>query len=322
LEDRFEDWSLNPILKTTLGFGLVGVIGIFYPQVFGVGYDHIQQVLYEHVPWPHALMLGILKPLATALTLGSGGSGGIFSPSLYTGAMIGNVFGHFAHQLFPTWTGPAAAYGLVAMAGVFAGAAEAPITAMTIVFEMSNDYTIVLPLMITSVIATVMGRYLIGSTVYALKLERRGIDWEQVKHPSPFALMRISSIERKPTMVARAEESIHGVLARTGTSAELVIPVIHGDRFLGTVTTLELAGYLARGEEATMGSLARPAAETLDHADTLEKAIALMSDPSVSLLPVVDSESGAFVGVVTRRDVIAAYQTGGTRHAVAAVGIP
>lgn len=312
LEDRFEAWKLHPILKTSAGFALVGVIGIFYPQVFGVGYEHIQQVLYQHVPWPHALMLGILKPLATSLTLGSGGSGGVFSPSLYTGAMIGNVFGHFAHQIFPTWTAPAAAYGLVAMAGVFAAAAEAPITAITIVFEMSNDYTIVLPLMITSVIATVLGRYLIGSTVYELKLQRRGIDWAKVRHPSPFSGIRISSIERKPSVVAQAQESVHEVLARTRKSNEFAIPVVDGNRFLGTVTTTELAHLLARGEEAKMGELARPVAEPLRRTDTLEKAIALISEPGVPLLPVVEPITGAFLAIVTRRDVLAAYQTGGT----------
>jgi len=97
-----------------------------------------------------AIALSVLKPLATSLTLGAGGSGGAFAPSLFTGAMLGDAFGRIVNFAFPSRTAPAAAYGLVAKAALFSAAADAPITAIVIVFEMSGDYTIVLPLMIAS----------------------------------------------------------------------------------------------------------------------------------------------------------------------------
>jgi len=140
-------------------------------------------VLDGHVGFTRALAMALLKPVATSVTLAAGGSGGVFAPSLFTGAMLGDSFGRLAHAAFPLWTGPAAAYGLVAMAAFFAAAAEAPITAIMIVFEMSGDYTIILPLMIATVIAAVLGRRLIDGTVYELKLMRRGIDWPSVRHP-------------------------------------------------------------------------------------------------------------------------------------------
>jgi hypothetical protein len=128
-------------------------------------------VFDSHVGAQRALALSVLKPLATSLTLGAGGSGGIFAPSLFTGAMLGDAVGRIANSVFPSWTAPAAAYGLVAMAALFSAAAEAPITAIVIVFEMSGDYTIIPPLMIATVISTVLGRRFLNSTVYELKLE-------------------------------------------------------------------------------------------------------------------------------------------------------
>ncbi len=183
IEDLGDAWKIAPEFKGAAGFALVGAIGLYAPQVLGVGYGAIQHVFDGHVGADRAFVLSLLKPLPTSLTLGFGGSGGVFAPSLFTGAMLGDGFGRIVHDLFPAWTASAAAYGLVAMAAVFAAAAEAPITAIVIVFEMSDDYTIVLPLMIATVIATSLGRRLIGGTVYELKLMRRGIDWKRVRRP-------------------------------------------------------------------------------------------------------------------------------------------
>jgi CIC family chloride channel protein len=182
-EDGADAIAAPAWLKGFVGFGIVGAIGIAVPQILGVGYDAMQHVLDGHVDAARGLLIACLKPIATSITLAAGGSGGVFAPSLFTGAMLGDAFGRVVHELFPLWTAPAAAYGLVAMAAFFAAAAEAPITAIMIVFEMSGDYTIILPLMIATVIASILGRRLINGTVYELKLIRRGIDWERVKHP-------------------------------------------------------------------------------------------------------------------------------------------
>ena len=107
-------------------------------------------------------MLAVLKPLATSLTLGRVVRAACSHPLFFTGAFLGDGFGALAHQPLPSWTAPPAAYGLVGMAAVFAAAAEAPITAIMIVFEMSGDYTIILPLMVAVVIATLLGRKFLG----------------------------------------------------------------------------------------------------------------------------------------------------------------
>jgi chloride channel protein, CIC family len=187
VEDRFEALKIAAWIKGAAGFAAVGLIGLKFPEVFGVGYSSIQGMLDGHVSAGHAVALAIAKPLATSLTLGSGGSGGVFAPSLFTGAFLGDAFGSLAHFAFPSWTATSAAYGLVGMAAVFAAAAEAPMTAILIVFEMSNDYRIMLPLMVCVVIATVMGRRLLGSTVYEMKLSRRGVDLPQVRRDHALA---------------------------------------------------------------------------------------------------------------------------------------
>ncbi|HEY8321642.1 MAG TPA: chloride channel protein [Candidatus Baltobacteraceae bacterium] len=306
-EDRFDASKIDPLVKAALGFGAVGVIGIWFPQVFGVGYSSMDAILASHVPGWHSFALAILKPLATSLTLGGGGSGGVFAPSLFTGAMVGNSFGAAVHAMFPSWTASAAAYGLVGMAAVFAAASEAPITAIMIVFEMSDDYTIILPLMVCTVIATILGRRLLGYTVYELKLVRRGIDWARARRPRPFSRVLVAGVERAPTVVAALDDRIDAIAARLEGSAEFVIPVVRSDTFVGVVTAADVAAKMRSEPHATIASIVRAPRSVLHSDDTLEGAATAMADPDVELLAVVDRATGALQGIVTRRDVLRAY---------------
>lgn len=309
-EDTFETFKIPPWVKGGIGFGLVGVIGIWLPQVFGVGYVSMQQVLDQHVGVGRALALAIAKPLATSLTLGSGGSGGVFAPSLFTGAFLGDAFGRVVHGLFPAWTAPGAAYGLVGMAALFAAASEAPMTAIIIVFEMSNDYRIILPLMVCVVIATVLGRRMLGSTVYELKLIRRGIDWQRVRRPRFLSRVNVSTIRRDPPIVAQLNDEIESVALRGSESGELAVPVCSGKRFIGIVTSADLAGAVAQGRgRHRVSSIVQPLSDVLRADDTVERAATLMADAPVPLLPVVDPGDERLLGIVTRRDVLQAYRS-------------
>ena len=307
-EDAFERLRLPQWSKGAIGFAAVGVLGIWFPQIFGVGYDAIQQVFYSHVPPVHALTLAVLKPLATSLTLGSGGSGGVFAPSLFTGAFLGDGFGALAHHAFPGWTGPAAAYGLVGMAAVFAAAAEAPITAIMIVFEMSNDYTIILPLMVAVVIATLLGRKLLGATIYERKLLRRGIDWQRIRNPQVFARISVSQVGRTPPFVAQSAQTIRSLALEETPTMELALPVCEGERFVGIVNLSDVSHALANGKaDQAVETIMLPAQDVLGTNDTLERAATLMADPRAPLLPVI--ANGELVSVVTRRDLLSAYRS-------------
>jgi CIC family chloride channel protein len=305
-EDLAERIHAPAWLKGFVGFAAVGALGTFVPQILGVGYAVIQHVFDSHVGFGRALALMALKPAATSLTLAAGGSGGVFAPSLFTGAMLGDAFGHLVHGAFPSWTASPAAYGLVAMAALFAAAAEAPITAIMIVFEMSYDYTIILPLMIATVIAAVLGRRLLGATVYEMKLLRRGIDWQRARHPHALAEVRTASVASHQSLVAAPDETVAAVARRLPRGAAGVV-VVDGTRTLGVVDAARLATHASHAPHEHIAALVQPAAAVLRGDDPLERAADLLVDPAVALLPVVDDD-GAFAGVITRPDVLAAYR--------------
>jgi CIC family chloride channel protein len=176
LEDFFERVRLPAVLKPVVGGALVGLIGIGAPHIFGVGYEAINEALRNNLAWSFMLVLVALKILAVSITIGSGGSGGIFAPSLFIGAMLGGAVGNLVESFWPTHAAGAGAYALVGMGAVVAAATHAPITAILIIFELTGDYEIILPLMISAIIATLLASRLQPASIYTLKLLRRGVD--------------------------------------------------------------------------------------------------------------------------------------------------
>ncbi|HTW83579.1 MAG TPA: chloride channel protein [Candidatus Sulfotelmatobacter sp.] len=294
-------------LKGACGFALVGLLGVAVPQILGVGYEAMQHVLDGHVGLGRAFALALAKPIATSLTLAAGGSGGVFAPSLFTGAMLGDAFGRIVHTVFPAWTASPAAYGLVAMAALFAAAAEAPITAITIVFEMSYDYTIILPLMIATVIATILGRRLLGATVYEMKLLRRGIDWQRVRRPRALAHVRAGSIANSDGAVAAPDETLAALLARMPPGIGAAV-VVEDGRLLGVLDARTLAEAAARDPNRHVTSLLPAPSVSIGDDEPLERAADLLVDPAIPLVPVLGAD-GTFAGVISRADVLAAYRS-------------
>lgn len=175
-EDFFDNhFRIPEYLKPAVGGVAIGLIALVLPQIMGVGYDSINNALHGKTVWYMALLLIFMKIAATSVTLGSGGSGGIFAPSLFIGAMVGCAFGWLVHSQFPGIAATPGAYALVAMGGLVAGTTHAPITAIIIVFELTNDYRIILPLMITCIISTVISTGLSRESIYTLKLVLRNI---------------------------------------------------------------------------------------------------------------------------------------------------
>jgi CIC family chloride channel protein len=163
--------------RPAVGGVLLGLLLLALPQMYGVGYPVLQNGVAGKYALAFLIVLLLGKMLATSLTIGIGGSGGIFAPSLFMGAMLGAAFGDVAHLVAPGATGPVGAYALVGMGAVFAGAARAPITAVLIMFELTGEYSIILPLMLAIVVATGVSRALMPKdTIYTLKLRRRGVD--------------------------------------------------------------------------------------------------------------------------------------------------
>ncbi len=175
-EDVFNAIKMPEYLKPALGGIAVGLIGLYDFSLFGLGYSEIQKVLTANFSVWFLLSMCFLKIITTSFTLGSGGSGGIFSPSLFIGAMLGSVLGNAFHAILPVAIAPPGVYGLVAMAAVFSAATRAPFTAVLIIFEMTGDSHIILPLMAAVSISTALSSILSRGTIYTTKLLRSGID--------------------------------------------------------------------------------------------------------------------------------------------------
>ena len=231
----------------------------------------------------------------------------MFAPSLFIGAMLGSGFGQAAHAVAPGSALTPGAYALVGMGAVFAGAARAPITALIILFELTGEYSIILPLMIAIVVATAVSELLSQDTIYTLKLRRRGIDINRPRVPS---VMRTVSIGAAMTALpngVNAQEPLEAVADRLGGQPHLTLPVVDDDgAFAGVIGVLDVEEHLGRGSHAVAGDVARtPAPLHLD--DTLEQAIRALARGADSGLPVRAAHDGDIVGWVTHCDILHAY---------------
>ncbi len=176
-EDLFGAWEFSDYLKPAVGGLIAGLVLRYFPDVYGAGFAAVESALWVRFPWELLVGLFAAELIANCATLGSGGSGGVFAPSLYMGAMLGGAFGMLVNFLFPDWTAGSGAYAMVGMAAFFAAAAKAPTTSILILFEMTNDYRIMLPLMAATVGSVYMSHRMSPFSIYTLKLHRRGISY-------------------------------------------------------------------------------------------------------------------------------------------------
>ena len=183
LEGFFDGWQFSPAIKAAIGMLLTALVALILPgrEVLGPGLEFIGEAIAEDFSLPLGLMaaLLVLKLLATSFTLGAGNSGGVFAPGLFMGAILGGMVGSVAHSLWPDVALNPGAYAIVGMAAVFAGAARAPITAVLIVFEMSNDYKLILPQMFATVLSTFLAEFIFTESIYTLKLKFKGINLQR-----------------------------------------------------------------------------------------------------------------------------------------------
>ncbi len=176
-------WRGPEWLRPAVGGLLLGVVLLVLPQMYGVGYLVLGRAVDGDYAVGFLILLLVGKVVACSLTIGIGGSGGVFAPSLFCGAMLAAAYGAVVHGLLPGAGGSPGAYALVGMGALFAGAARAPVTAVVILFELTGEYTIILPLMLAIVLATGVSHLVSHDTVYTRKLLRRGIDLEAPADP-------------------------------------------------------------------------------------------------------------------------------------------
>jgi CIC family chloride channel protein len=307
LADRL--WGARPAwLRPAAGGVLLGLLLLAVPQMYGVGYPVLQLAVAGH--YVVAALIGLLaaKVLATSLTMWIGGSGGVFAPSLFMGAMLGSAYGAAAHSLLPGLAAAAGAYGLVGMGAVFAAAGRAPITAVLIVFELTGDYRIVLPLMIAIVVATALSNAVTGDTIYTLKLRRRGVD---IDAPAPSSAMQRISLAEAMTLAPEPlspELNLAAMIERFAAGGPSSLPVADaGGTLLGIVAAGDVERAIDEGrQELDAAALVRPAVE-LRFGASLEDAVRALAGSDDEGLPVLDSEGDRLAGWITHRDLLRAY---------------
>ena len=301
-------------LRPLLGGLIVGLI-VYASSGLLVGNGHlaIPTPIFGGIAWYFLLGIALAKSVATAVTLGSGGSGGVFTPTLFIGAALGGAMGRLAHLGFPNFGLHPEAWALVGMAGLVAGANRAPITAIFMVFEMTNDYQLVPPLMLVSVIAFAVARKCAPYGLYDGWLERRG---EHLAHGADRALMhRIRTAEALEThpIVVRPSDTLADVIAAAGRTRYPTLPVVDADDILLGVITYDglRQAMLDRGVLAGVvlaADLAAPT-EIVLPSDSLADALRKMNARAIDVIPVVMSEAHPrIVGMLSRADVLGAYE--------------
>ncbi len=309
-DDVFEKTRIPQWIRPACGGILVGVAAIFYPHIMGVGYDAIRVLFDGQLALSGMLLLIVLKIVATAVTIGSGGSGGVFAPSLFIGAMLGGAFGNIVNQVFPEITASPVAYALVGMAAVNGACTLAPLSAIVILVELTNEYAILLPLMFTVVMATFVSRKLNAESIYTEKLRRRGID---AHHGEDLNILRAIAV---PTVLRNDEASLSesapfDALVRLSLEMHrnVIFTVDDRGRFTGVISLQDLKHILSDPDELRHAYHIEDFKQSIVPiriTQSLGAVVDRFAETDLDRLPVVDEEE-RLVGSVVHSDVMRRY---------------
>ena len=313
IEEAFEDFQrVAPQWKPAVGGLLVGAIGFFLPGILGPGYEVMNRALNTNILWYVLLLLIPAKMLATSLTLGSGGSGGTLMPSLFLGCILGSLFGQGLQWAIPTIV-DSRAYALVGMAAVFAGLVHAPLTGMLILFEMTGDYAMILPLMIATVTATLVGRTMEPNSIYVEKLVRLGVKLGKDSDASLLTSTPVGDIMTSNVKTLRSDFPI-GRLGKTFNRMNLGgFPVVDAEGLLVGMVTFAEAQAAYRSEpppppDAPVSQIMRDSGPPLFPEDSAGEALRRMDQHNIDRLPVVDpDEPRRVAGIVSQKDLLRLY---------------
>jgi CIC family chloride channel protein len=322
LRSRF---GLPPVALAVAAGALVGVL-VFLSGGYLVGYGHLSVRLdvFGRMAWWALLLLALGKVLATSITLNFGGSGGVFTPSLFIGAATGGALGVLAQRLAPGAGIHPETYALVGMGAMIAGTTDAPITGILLVFEMTNDYGLVLPLMLTVVISHAVARRLEPDSLYSGWLRRRGERLQGGTAPDVLAALHVRDVMQPAAAVLFEGDALSAVLDHLGVSEQTYLPVVDDDGvLLGVVTGAELgrAAHLSTSLSGVLvaGDLAR-GTETVSPDEPLATAVRRMGARGTSALPVVEPATGRLLGVVSHAHVLDVYHRAAAQgHAPASI---
>ncbi|HEY2289108.1 MAG TPA: chloride channel protein [Thermoanaerobaculia bacterium] len=313
---RFLPRPFHPVV----GMALLGGIGLYVPHALGRGYGTINLALAGALKLPPhiavsqeltgLLLLGIaaVKLIATALTRGSGGAGGMFTPSIAYGALIGGAYGSFMHALWPHLASPYGAYAAVGMAAVMAGTSYAPISAILIIFEFTGNYDLILPVMLAAILSSLLARALHPYSIYTESLRGKGIDLRMEE--AVLAGLKARNLMRPDPQTLRRGEAYSEVVRKfLATPRQRLFVVGDDSRLLGAVSLHDIKYALENPETLTAVvalDLMTPVDRVIHLDERLHLATEIFAQSDYERLPVVD-DTGKFLGILAKRDLLAVY---------------
>ncbi len=298
--------------KTALAGAIVGIIAIFLPQIMGAGRETMSSVLSGESNFSLTLLLilGVIKLLATTISMGGGFVGGIFAPTLFVGTMLGGAYGQIVQATIGGKEGNPQVYAIAGMAAVMAGVVRCPITAIMLVFELTNDYRLILPIMLATVVCVFMAERLAPNGMYEQGLRNKGVFLPVGREIDLMQGVTVGEVMTKPApsisetaSLLELREALHSYQSRS------ICVVDAKGNLTGIVTLSDLqnAYRTAVKEETTVASIFTPDPITVAVDDELWTAVKIMGLREFGRLPVVDRSTGALVGLVSRHAVVRAY---------------
>jgi len=292
---------------------MVGLMGWFVPQILGVGYKYVGEVLNGSIAFKLMILLLAMKLVAVATSYASGNAGGIFGPSLFLGAMLGGIVGTVAQHFLPGYVASPGAYALVGMGTAFAGVIRAPMTSVVMIFEITRDYAVIVPLMISSLVSFFISSRFQKEPIYEVLAHQDGIHLPTSESRLIEGRRRVLQAMRTPKEVLTSELTVESAVEKMKDSRNRTWPVCNAQGVIGMVRLADLQKAL----EEQCG--ARMLMEFVDaddfphvHSDqSLAVALERLGGAQLDVLPVVGrADVHKLEGIVTVRDVLAVYRVG------------
>ncbi|NPV68241.1 MAG: CBS domain-containing protein [Anaerolineae bacterium] len=299
--------------RTALAGALVGLVGIFLPEIMGTGRETMRAILSGTGSFPLATLVAMagFKVLLTAVSLGGGFVGGIFAPSLFVGTVLGSLYGQLVNTLLPVTTiGDPQAYAIAGMAAAMGGVVRAPITAIMLVFELTNDYRLILPIMLVTVSCVFLTERFEPFGIYTRALLRKGVRLPQGRDIDLMQGMTIGEVMRTPAPTITEEASLLALRDALRQHGGHALCVVDGDGLLCGIVTLsdlQRAYSQARDQVLTVGDICTREVATVSPDAPLWTAVRMMGTRGVGSVPVVRPGTREVVGLIARSDIMRAY---------------
>jgi len=310
MRDRFLRFPQKTVWFQPLSGGLlVGLVGWFVPQVLGVGYGYVGDALNGNMAFKMMLLQVVLKLFTVTTSYASGNAGGIFGPALFIGAMLGGTVGTVAHHLFPAYTAAPGAYALVGMGAAFAGIVRAPMTSVLMIFEMTQDYAVIVPLMIANLVSLFIASRLQHEPIYEALAVQDGIHLPSAATRQRYGQRQVRKVMQTARQLLPAEITVREALERV-LSTEFRTWLLTDRRgVVGVISLARLEREMADGADKKLGELVDALAFPHVHPDQgLDLALERMGTNQIEILPVVNrADVHKLEGIVTLRDVLDAY---------------